>query len=284
MRNLNDYVRASREEFEAKLQEWVEMPTISAEPEHKPDIQRCANSVVSYLKSLGAEAEAIPTPGNPVVLGKFLTGANRRTVSIYNHLDVQPANEPQWRRAPFVFHKEGDRYIGRGATDDKGPALTALFGARYAVENGTPINIQFIWEFEEEIGSPNFEHFLKEKAKDLKTDSVAVSDTIWIARGKPAVAYALRGLAPVRLVLETGTKDVHSGVTGGAARNPITELCQLIAECYDVRKGHVRIPGFYDDVAKLSKAEMENFLASGFSIKEFKRAHELKKMREGAAA
>src|SRR5262249_8525703 len=226
--NLDDYVRASREEFEAKLQEWVEMPTISAEPEHKPDIQRCANSVVSYLKSLGAEAEAIPTPGNPVVLGKFLTGANRRTVSIYNHLDVQPANEPQWTRSPFVFHKDGDRYIGRGSTDDKGPALTALFAARYTIAQRVPLNVQFIWELEEEIGNPNFESFVRENVSRLGTDSVAVSDTILISRGKPAIAYGLRGLAPVRLVLETGTKDVHSGLTGGAARNPIGELSQLI--------------------------------------------------------
>jgi acetylornithine deacetylase/succinyl-diaminopimelate desuccinylase-like protein len=281
--DIDRYVAESQAEFEAKLREWVEIPTISAEPEHTTDIQRGAEAAVAYLRSLGAEAEAVPTPGNPVVIGKFTTGSKHPTVTIYNHLDVQPANEPQWRRAPFVFHKEGDRYIGRGSTDDKGPALTALFGARYAVQQGTPVNIQFIWELEEEIGSPNFEHFLKGKAKDLRTDSVAVSDTIWIARGKPAVAYGLRGLAPVRLVLETGTKDVHSGVTGGAARNPITELCQLIADCYDVREGHVKIPGFYDDAAKLSKAEMKNFLASGFSVKEFKRAHELKKMRQGDA-
>jgi acetylornithine deacetylase/succinyl-diaminopimelate desuccinylase-like protein len=282
--DIETYVKSSQGEFEAKLREWVEIPTISAEPEHKPDITRGAEAAVQYLRSLGADAEAVPTPGNPVVVGKFVTGTGRPTVTIYNHLDVQPANEPQWQRAPFVFHKEGNRYIGRGSTDDKGPALTALFGARYAVEQGTPVNIQFIWEFEEEIGSPNFEHFLKPKAKDLATNSVVVSDTIWIARGKPAVAYGLRGLAPVRLVLETGTKDVHSGVTGGAARNPITELCQLIAECYDVRKGRVRIPGFYDDVAKLSKAEMDNFLASGFSVRQFKQAHELKKMRAGKPA
>jgi acetylornithine deacetylase/succinyl-diaminopimelate desuccinylase-like protein len=281
--DIDQYVQSSQSEFEAKLREWVEIPTISADPEHVADIQRGAAAAVEYLRSLGADAESVPTPGNPVVVGKFKTGNNLPTVTIYNHLDVQPANEPQWQRAPFVFHKDGNRYIGRGSTDDKGPALTALFGARYAVQQGTPVNIQFIWEFEEEIGSPNFEHFLKNKAKDLKTDSVAVSDTIWIARGKPAVAYGLRGLAPVRLVLETGTKDVHSGVTGGAARNPITELCALIADCYDVGKGQIKIPGFYDDVAKLSKAEMENFLASGFSVKEFKRAHELKKMREGNA-
>src|SRR5204863_2388968 len=136
-----------------------------------------------------------------------------------------------------------------------------LFGARYAVEHKIPLNIQFIWELEEEIGSPSFEHFMRSHRGNLQTDSIVVSDTIWIARGKPAVAYGLRGLAPMRLILETGTKDVHSGVTGGGARNPITELCQLITECYDVRKGQIRIPGFYDDVAKLSKKEIENFLA-----------------------
>src|SRR5215470_9202357 len=282
--DIDSYIRSARAEFEEKLQDWVEIPTISAEPAHKPDIERGANAAVDYLHSLGAEAEAIRTPGNPVVTARFVTGKNRPTVTIYNHLDVQPANEPQWQREPFVFHKEGDRYIGRGSTDDKGPALTALFGARYAFEKKIPINIQFVWELEEEIGSPNFEHFMKSNARNLKTDSVVVSDTIWIARGKPAIAYGLRGLAPIRLILETGTKDVHSGVTGGAARNPITELCQLIADCYDVRKGHVRIPGFYDDVAKLSKTEIKNFLASGFSVKQFKRAHELKTMRSGDEA
>jgi len=154
--DVERYVESARPEFEAKLREWVEIPTISAEPEHKSDIERGAQAAVEYLRSLGADAAAIPTPGNPVVVGKFITGNNRPTVTIYNHLDVQPANEPQWQRPPFVFHKEENRYIGRGSTDDKGPALTALFGARYAIEQGTPVNIQFIWELEEEIGSPNF--------------------------------------------------------------------------------------------------------------------------------
>jgi acetylornithine deacetylase/succinyl-diaminopimelate desuccinylase-like protein len=279
MADVDSFINASRQEFESILQQWVEIPTISAEPERRQEIERGADAAVSYLRSLGAEAEKIATPGNPVVLGKFITGTSRRTVSIYNHLDVQPANEPQWTRPPFLFHKEGDRYIGRGTTDDKGPALTALFGTRYALEKGTPINVQFIWELEEEIGSPNFEYFVKENVSRLRTDSVAVSDTIWIARGKPAVAYGLRGLAPMRLVLETGTKDVHSGLTGGAARNPIGELCQIIAECYDARTGRVKIPGFYDDVAKLSRREMANFISSGFNVNRFKSAHELKRIR-----
>ena len=279
MPDIEKYIQSARTEFEARLQEWVEIPTISAEPEHRPDIERGADAAVSYLRSLGAEAEKIPTPGNPVVAGRFITGKDQPTVTVYNHLDVQPANEPQWQRPPFVFHKDGDRYIGRGSTDDKGPALTALFGARYAVEQGTRVNIQFIWELEEEIGSPNFEHFIKRKTKEFRTDSVVVSDTIWISRGRPAVSYGLRGLAPIRLVLETGTRDVHSGVTGGAARNPLTELCQVIAECYDARSGMVQIPGFYDDVVRLTKNELDSFLASGFSVKGFKTANELTKIR-----
>jgi acetylornithine deacetylase/succinyl-diaminopimelate desuccinylase-like protein len=279
MSNIEAFVRAVQSEFEMKLQEWVEIPTISADPERKSDIQRCADAAVSYLQSLGGEAAAVPTPGNPVVVGKFITGPNRPTISIYNHLDVQPADEPQWIHPPFVFHKDGSRYIGRGSTDDKGPALSALFAARYAVEQGIPLNIHFIWELEEEIGSPNFEHFVKDNVSRLATQSVLVSDSIWISRGRPAVAYSLRGLAPLRLILETGSKDVHSGLTGGAARNPIGELCQLISECYDAETGKVKIPGFYDEVVKPTKTEVQNFIDSGFNVKRFKAAHELRKLR-----
>src|SRR6516165_9362711 len=113
--DIDHYIQESQAEYESKLREWVEIPTISAEPEHQADIQRGAEAAVQYLRSLGAEAEAVSTPGNPVVIGKFTTGANRPTVTIYNHLDVQPANEPQWRRAPFVFHMDGYRYIWRGS-------------------------------------------------------------------------------------------------------------------------------------------------------------------------
>ena len=268
-----------RAEFEARLREWVEIPSISADPERRGDVNRLADTAVTYLRSLGAQADKFPTPGNPVVFGRFFSGTDHPTITIYNHLDVQPANEPEWTRPPFVFENGNGRYFGRGTTDDKGPALSALFGARYAVERKFPINIQFIWELEEEIGSPNFEHFVRANLSSLKTDSIAVSDTIWIARGKPAVAYGLRGLAAMRLLLQTGSKDVHSGLTGGAARNPLGELCQLISECYDARSGKVKIPGFYDDVLKLSRREVNSFLSSGFNVRRFKQAHELKKIR-----
>jgi acetylornithine deacetylase/succinyl-diaminopimelate desuccinylase-like protein len=158
-----------------------------------------------------------------------------------------------------------------------------MMGAQFAANN-FPININFIWELEEEIGSPNFEHFIKNNLDRLKTDSIVVSDTIWISRDRPATPYGLRGMAAMTWTLETGAKDVHSGLTGGAARNPVGELCKLIAECYDATTGRVKIKGFYDDVRHATKAEMQSFLDSGFTTAKFKRAHELKKLRFEDAA
>ncbi len=277
--NLDPYIRQVRNEFEEKLALLVEIPSISMEPERKGDIERCGAVAAEYLRGIGAEAESVATPGNPVVFGSLVTDKSYPTVTIYNHLDVQPADPAEWHKAPFTFYKVGDRYEGRGTTDDKGPALTALLAVRYAVENGLPLNFKFIWELEEEIGSPNFEHFIKKNRQRLATDSVLVSDTIWIARGRPAVPYGLRGLQTITLSLETHAKDVHSGLTGGVARNPIGELCQLISDCYDAQTGRVKIKGFYDEVRPVTKAELKSFLDSGFSAKSYRKAHELKSIR-----
>jgi acetylornithine deacetylase/succinyl-diaminopimelate desuccinylase-like protein len=283
-KGLDAYIKDSRNEFEDKLGELVEIPTISMEPERKDDIRRGAELAKQYLQAIGAQAEVVETPGNPVVFGRIETGASHPTVTIYNHIDVQPANPEEWYKAPFTFYNHNGRYEGRGTTDDKGPALAALFGANYAVQNRIPLNINFIWELEEEIGSPNFEHFIKNNVKRLQTDSVLVSDTIWISRTKPAVPYGLRGAMMFTMSLQTGAKDVHSGLTGGAARNPIAELCKVIAECFDADTGHVKIKGFYDKVRKVTKKEMQSFLDSGFTAQGFKKAHELKKLRFDDAA
>ena len=132
-------------------------------------------------------------------------------------MDVQPASketEP-WDTEPFVMTTRGDSYFGRGTTDDKGPALAALYGARAAVEAGLPVNIRFLWEFEEEIGSPNFEKIITKAGSALATDSVVVSDTVWVSRQRPANSAGLRGLLGFLLTLETGTTDTHSGEVGG---------------------------------------------------------------------
>lgn len=276
---LDSYIKNSREEFESKLAELVEVPTISMDPERKADMRVGAELARQYLEAIGAKSEVVETPGNPVVFGRIETGANNPTVSIYNHMDVQPADPEEWNKAPFTFFKDGDRYEGRGTTDDKGPALSAMMGARYAAENGVPLNINFIWEFEEEIGSPNFEHFIKNNTARIKSDSILVSDTIWISRTKPAIPYGLRGAMMFTMTLETGAKDVHSGLTGGAARNPIGELCKVISECYDADTGRVKIKGFYEDVRRATKKEINSFLDSGFTAQKFRAAHELKKLR-----
>lgn len=277
--NLPSYIQNSRAEFEEKLAELVEIPSVSSEPERHADILKCGETAVQYLRALGAEAEAVPTPGNPVVFGSLITGQDNPSVTIYNHLDVQPADPAEWRNAPFTFTREGDKYSGRGTTDDKGPALTAMLAVRYAVEHGIPLNYKFIWELEEEIGSPNFEHFIKHNKARLQTESFLVSDTIWISRKQPAVPYGLRGLQAFLFKLETHGKDVHSGLVGGVARNPLGELAQVISQCYDAKTGKVKIPGFYEDVRQATKAEINSFVNSGFTTKGFQKAHELKSIR-----
>ena len=278
-RKIDSYVTSVRGEFEDKLAAMVETPSVSSDPEHQPDIIRCGELAAQYLREVGARAEPVATAGNPVVFGSLVTDPKNPTVTIYNHIDVQPADPSEWNKAPFVFNKVGDRYEGRGTTDDKGPALTALMAVRYAVENGIPLNYKFIWELEEEIGSPNFEGFVRQNLPDLKTDSVLVSDTIWISRKQPAIPYGLRGLQAYLFKLETHAKDVHSGLVGGVARNPIGELAHVISQCYDAKTGRVKIPGFYDDVVPPTKAEVASFVDSGFTVRGFQKAHELKSIR-----
>jgi len=277
--SLESYITATRSRFEQMLAEMVEIPSISMDPSRSSDMRRMAQMAVQLLQDQGAEARIVETKGNPVVVGGWQGNRAHPTVTIYNHLDVQPAQEPEWRQSPFAFRNEDGIYRGRGATDDKGPALTALLAARYAMDQGLPINIQFLWELEEEIGSPNFACALAPIHGIPRPDSVVVSDTIWIAKGQPAMPYGLRGLLGARLSLRTGEVDAHSGVTGGAARNPLTELCALAHACVDAKTGRVKIPRFYDDVIPPTKAEMKSFLASGFQVKRFMQAYRFQTLR-----
>ena len=280
--SLLSFANSHREEFEALLKRFVETPTVSVDPNHLEDIRKGVELTAETLEGYGAKVEIYRAEkGNPVIHGVFGNDKNRPTVTVYNHIDVQPASketEP-WNTEPFVFTKKGDTYYGRGTTDDKGPALTALFGARAAIEADVPVNIRFLWEFEEEIGSPNFEKIISKAAPNLKTDSVVVSDTVWVSRNRPASSAGLRGLLGFILTLETATVDTHSGETGGASRNPLAELMQLLTDMYDPRTGKIKIRGFYDDVIPLSKRELQDWSNSGFTTQAFKKAHHLKKMR-----
>ena len=277
--SIKTYIADRRERFEDLLGQMVEVPSISMDPAKTGDMRRMADLAAQVLTEMGAETRIVETGGYPIVSGGWTADARYPTVTIYNHMDVQPAQEPEWQHAPFAFKNEGGVYRGRGATDDKGPALAALFGARYAVDQGLPLNIRFLWELEEEIGSPNFGAGLKNRTDIPRPDSVMVSDTIWISKGQPAVPYGLRGLAAARLTLRTGSKDAHSGVTGGAARNPLAELMEVAQACVSAKTGEVKIPGFYKDVVKPTKEEIKSFLKSGFQVKRFKEAYGLISLR-----
>jgi acetylornithine deacetylase/succinyl-diaminopimelate desuccinylase-like protein len=278
---LTNFARENRSRFEGLLRDFVECQTVSVDPAKKAAIADGVKLAVETIRAFSGTPSVHQSGGNPIVSGAWGSDPSRPTVTVYNHLDVQPASketEP-WETDPFVFTKKGDRYFGRGTTDDKGPALTALFGAKAAVDAGVPVNVRFLWEFEEEIGSPSFAKSVGEAGDALATDSVIVSDTIWIARGKPASPAGLRGLQGLLFTLETGTTDQHSGVTGGAARNPIAELMQLVTDCFDAKTGRVKIPGFYDDVVATSKEELDDFRRSGFTIAGFKKDHLFKSIR-----
>ena len=284
--SLFAFAKEHRQEFEEHLRRFVEIPTVSVDPNHLDDIKKGVELTVETIEKFGGKASVYrANKGNPVIHAVFGNNEKLPTVTVYNHIDVQPASketEP-WESEPFVFTQKGDTYFGRGTTDDKGPALSALFGARAAIENDVPVNIRFLWEFEEEIGSPNFEKIISAAKSDLKTDSVVVSDTVWVSRNRPASSAGLRGLLGFILTLETGTVDTHSGETGGASRNPIAELMQLICDIYDPRTGKVKIKGFYDDVIPPSKKELNDWANSGFTVNAFKKAHHLKKIRSNDA-
>ncbi len=273
------WARAAREGYERRLAELVGIPSVSVDPERRADIRRAAAYAAEMIHAAGGDATIYNTGGHPLVHGRLRRGDGLPTVTVYNHLDVQPAEGPQWRTDPFRLTPLGDRYFGRGTTDDKGPALAALFGARLAHERDVPVNVHFLWELEEEIGSPSFAGCLRENAAAFATESVVVSDTIWVSRRQPACPAGLRGLQGIRLTLRTAQTDQHSGTTGGAARNPVAELADLIAAMLDAKTGRVKIPGFYDDVVRPSKQELADLTRSGFSVAAFKRDHGLRSLR-----
>jgi acetylornithine deacetylase/succinyl-diaminopimelate desuccinylase-like protein len=278
---LRRWAERMRPRYEAALQRLVEIPTVSAHPERRPDIHRAAVAAAELVRALGGTATVEKTRGNPVVLGLFDAGTGAPAVTLYNHLDVQPADREAegWRTEPFAFTRKGDRYFGRGTTDDKGPALAALFGVAAARQAGVPATARLLWEFEEEIGSPSLEGLVRRQVRRLGGHSVLVSDAAWLNRSHPSSLVGLRGFVGFRFLLETAAGEAHSGDVGGAARNPLGELMQLATGLHDARTGRVRVPGFYHGVRRLSAAERRDFRRSGFSLAAYRRDNRLRRLR-----
>ena len=274
---MKTYIQQNKERFLEELFSLLRIPSISAKPEHKADMYACARRLTELLKEAGSDiAEVHETAGNPVVFAEKNIGAPK-TVLVYGHYDVQPP-EPleKWRTAPFepVISKDPasgeDAIYARGANDDKGQLFMHLKAFEYLVRKGLlKHNVKFIFEGEEEIGSPSLPEWIKAHTDLLKADVILVSDTTMISEKVPSINCGMRGLAYLEVTVTGPDKDLHSGHYGGAVANPINELCALIASLHD-EDGRVTIPGFYDDVVELSAEDRAMLARAPFDMDEYK--------------
>ena len=238
---------------------FLRFPSISTDDEYAEKVTECAHWLVEKLTSIGLETQMIPTPGHPVVWARNQHKPGRRTVMIYGHYDVQPPDPLDlWESPPFEPVLKDGFVFARGSTDNKGQILAHILGVQEVLEKDgdLPVNLHFVIEGEEEIGSGNLGNFLSQNKEALRCDVVVVSDTGMIARGVPTLSYGLRGVTALELKVTSAQMDLHSGIYGGAVANPITALAQLLATLHD-REGRVVIAGFYDKVKPLEDWERE---------------------------
>ncbi|HEX7973202.1 MAG TPA: dipeptidase [Anaerolineales bacterium] len=253
-----EYAQAHHDRFLEDLKTFASIPSISTDPAAKADMQRAAGWVVDQLLDLGIDNVAIhPTQGHPVVYGEWLkAGAHRPTALIYGHYDVQPAEPLElWHSPAFEPTTRGENMYARGASDMKGQVIASLKAVEALARTGSlPINLKFLIEGEEEIGSPSLGPFIAANRDLLACDFAINPDTGMIAADVPTITYGLRGLAYFELRVSGPDHDLHSGLFGGAIHNPAQVLCELVAGMHD-DQGRVTLPGFYDKVRSLSDEE-----------------------------
>lgn len=274
---MKNYIQENKERFFGELFSLLRIPSVSAKPEHKDDMYRCARRLVELLTQAGAqEADVYETAGHPVVYGSYDQGAER-TVLVYGHYDVQPP-EPleKWRTDPFepVIARDpatGEEAIyARGANDDKGQLFMHLKAFEFLLRKGLlKHNVKFIFEGEEEIGSPSLPAWVQAHKDLLQADVILVSDTTMISEKVPSINCGMRGLAYIEVTVTGPNKDLHSGHYGGAVANPINVLCSMIDSLHD-KDGRVAIPGFYDDVVELSAEDRALLNRAPFDLEEYK--------------
>ncbi len=257
--SVTDYLQQNREKSLAELNEWLRVPSVSAKSEHKGDTARAAEWLAERMREAGlTTVEVIPTSGHPVVLGEW-RGApeGAPTLLLYGHYDVQPA-EPldEWHTPPFEPTVRDGKLFARGSVDDKGQVYLHLKAvqAHLATGGSLPVNVVFLVEGEEEVGSPNLGTFLQANAERLACDAVMISDTTMFAPGLPSITNGLRGLAYMEVRVQGPATDLHSGAYGGAVVNPANALARIISRLHDDR-GRITIPGFYDKVRDLTDDE-----------------------------
>ena len=257
--DIKQYIQENESRFLDELFSLIRIPSVSALPEHKDDMLKCAERWKELLLEAGAdEARVMPSNGNPLVYAEKKVDPNAQTILIYAHYDVMPAEPLElWNSEPFEPVVRDGRIWARGADDDKGQSMIQVKAFEYMVREGLlKHNIKFIFEGEEEIGSPSLNAFLKEHKELLKADVILVSDTSMLGADLPSLTTGLRGLAYWELEVTGPNRDLHSGHFGGAVANPINTLCDIISKIID-KDGRITIPHFYDDVEEVPAAERE---------------------------
>ena len=268
-------MEAESERIVSTLLDWVRIPSVSARPEHAADVRRSADFVAGLLRAAGLDhVEVMGTAGAPAVYAEWLgAGDAAPTLLVYGHHDVQPV-EPleEWDRPPFEPVVVDGECRGRGAVDDKGQVLFQIEAARGMLQRSgcLPVNVKFLVEGEEEVGSPNFEDLLQRERQRFECDAVVVSDTTMWSREVPSVCTGMRGLVAFDVTVRTGTTELHSGSFGGSVPNAAHLIARLVSSLHGP-DGRVALPGFYDDVRPLTRAEEESLALLPFDEEEWRR-------------
>lgn len=278
---IKQYIKENESRFLDELFSLIRIPSISALPQHKDDMLACAERWRQLLLEAGAnEAMIMPSQGNPLVYAEKRVSPDAPTVLIYAHYDVMPAEPLElWKSQPFEPEVRDGRIWARGADDDKGQAMIQAKAFEYVVKEGLlKHNVKFIFEGEEEIGSPSLNAFLKEHKELLKADVILVSDTSMLGADLPSLTTGLRGLAYWEIEVTGPNRDLHSGHFGGAVANPINTLCCMLAQVIDA-DGRITIPHFYDDVEEVPAAERDMIAHIPFDEKKYMEAIGVKALK-----
>src|SRR5271170_2143015 len=272
---IQEYLSQNRHEFVEQLKTLVRFPSVSAQPEHRPDVLACAGWLTRHFRSLGLDVKLYPTKGNPILVARppRASGANAPQVLVYGHYDVQPPEPLElWKTPPFEPVERGGKLFGRGASDNKGQFFAHVKAVEAYLKTRTPLpaDVTFLIEGEEEVGSTSLIAFVKQRAKQLRADYIVVSDTSMFSKDHPTITYATRGITAMNVRVDGPSRDLHSGVFGGSVANPAATLARLLAACVDAR-GRVAVPGFYDDVRPLQKWERAQFRRLAFDERAYAR-------------
>ncbi len=272
MNAVLEYIEKNKNRFVDELCKYLRFPSVSAQPQHRPDMSACADWLVKHCREIGLEAQVCPTPGHPVVVART-PRTSKPHYLVYGHYDVQPPEPFElWKSPPFEPRVKGRSIFARGACDNKGQNLAHFKAVEAYVKTNTelPCDLTFVIEGEDEVGSRNLEQFLKSHRKELACRAVVISDTGMPSVKHPALTYALRGIIACEVTLHGPTRDLHSGIFGGTVNNPAIALCQLLAQLRD-KNGRVNIPGFYDDVAPLSAYERRQAARIPMSAQQYRK-------------